>query len=293
MKGKQRIVLGAGIAVAVLGVIVGCDGMFTAELVQETETVGVAGVSVYPKFLEIDPGDTKDQLEAQVVPANASNQLVVWKSSAPSIATVDAAGIVTAGYLDGIAVIIAYSADGEHLDSAVMVVGDDLIGKKGPAGGLIFYEDVDNEHPWRFLEAAPHDGWYDGGDEPRMAWSNVEDEAVGTTSEAIGSGQANSAAIIAQPGHTESAARVAAEFVHVHTGVSYGDWFLPSLDELNVIFENLHHEGIGGFQPHPSVYWSSSESFEIGDRFAYMVDPIGPIEARKGQVLLFRPIRAF
>ncbi len=257
MTRKSRFVARAAIAALVLGAVMGCDDMFSAEVVQENETVGVAGVSVYPKFLEMDPGESKNELNAQVVPANASNQLIMWESSDPSIVTVDAAGVVTAGYADGIAVILARSADGKHLDSAVIAVGEDFIGKVGPAGGYIFYEDEDDEHPWRFLEAAPY-GWYDGGDDPGMAWSNVQDSFAGATYSEIGTGEDGTKVIIDQAGHTESAAQAAVDLVHLHEDVTYDDWFLPSSSELYRMWLNLADEGIGGFFPHR--YWSATEA---------------------------------
>ena len=65
----------------------------------------------------------------------------------------------------------------------------------GPAGGLIFWKSGND-----YLEAAPVNTY---GDTP---WSNVVDIVIGTTDIAIGTGQANTTAIISQVSHTDSAA---------------------------------------------------------------------------------------
>jgi len=67
----------------------------------------------------------------------------------------------------------------------------------GPAGGLIFYKNGDD-----YLEAATSDvsTAYD--------WSNITNVIIGTTSTAVGEGQNNTDEIIAQVGHTDSAAKL-------------------------------------------------------------------------------------
>jgi len=65
----------------------------------------------------------------------------------------------------------------------------------GQAGGYIFYISGGTT----YYEAAPLDI-------TAVAWSNITDQFIGTTLETIGSGQANTNAIIGQVGHTLSAA---------------------------------------------------------------------------------------
>ncbi len=84
------------------------------------------------------------------------------------------------------------------------------------------------------------------------AWSNILSTLVGTGT-AIGTGSANTTAIINQAGHTGSAAKICRDY----TVGGYSDWFLPSKDELSNLYSN--RAAIGGFAS--SGYWSSSEYF--------------------------------
>jgi hypothetical protein len=70
------------------------------------------------------------------------------------------------------------------------------IGDTGQAGGLVFYISGTTCY-----EAAPSDT------STGKAWSNITDAAIGSTGTAIGTGQANTAAIIAQAGFTDGAAK--------------------------------------------------------------------------------------
>jgi hypothetical protein len=74
----------------------------------------------------------------------------------------------------------------------------------GPAGGLIFYKLGNN-----YQEASPTDL------STNQRWSNIHDVAIGVTAEgtAIGTGQANTLAIIGQTGHTTSAAKLCDDLI--------------------------------------------------------------------------------
>ncbi|MFA5175558.1 MAG: LamG-like jellyroll fold domain-containing protein [Patescibacteria group bacterium] len=93
------------------------------------------------------------------------------------------------------------------------------------------------------------------------AWSNVVDQLAGT-SDAIGTGQANTTAIVGQAGHTTSAAKLCDDLI----SGGYSDWYLPSRNELNKLY--LNRVAIGGFSL-TSWYWSSSESnaYQSWDRY--------------------------
>ncbi|HPR58603.1 MAG TPA: DUF1566 domain-containing protein [Bacteroidales bacterium] len=76
---------------------------------------------------------------------------------------------------------------------------------------------------------------------------------IGGTGTGIGTGAANTAAIVAGCSQSGIAARICHDLVLN----GYSDWFLPSRDELNLMYQNLKLNGIGGFAA--NGYWSSSE----------------------------------
>ena len=76
---------------------------------------------------------------------------------------------------------------------------------------------------------------------------------TGATGTAIGTGQANTTAIVT----TQGAGSYAAQLCNDLTVGGYNDWFLPSKDELDLMYENLYLQEVGGFTD--DYYWSSSE----------------------------------
>ncbi|MEA5029130.1 MAG: caspase family protein [Sphaerochaeta associata] len=132
------------------------------------------------------------------------------------------------------------------------------IGDTGPAGGYIFYNKGYYSDGWRYLEAAPAEYEFE-----EKVWGGYRTE-VGGTATTIGSGKSNTEKIVAKFGNaepmsnkTDYAAKVCADLVVTKNGVVYDDWFLPSKDELNLIYLNLKDQGLGGV--YGVYYWSSSE----------------------------------
>ena len=125
------------------------------------------------------------------------------------------------------------------------------IGDKGPAGGWIFYDKGSYSDGWRYLEAAPKSTeWED------KEWGSYR-TLIGGTGTGIGTGKSNTAKIVKwlnSHGETGRAAQLCDALVYG----GYSDWFLPSKDELDLMYKNLFLHRVGGFADW--LYWSSSES---------------------------------
>jgi len=127
----------------------------------------------------------------------------------------------------------------------------------GPAGGYIFYDKGSYSNGWRYLEAAPASKEY------RSDWGLVNYNCTGTRTE-VGTGRANTQSIL-QHLITKGETRKAAQLCDALTVNGYSDWFLPSKDELNLMYTVLRvGNNIGGFNTNghkrdiDSWYFSSS-----------------------------------
>ena len=120
------------------------------------------------------------------------------------------------------------------------------VGDDGPAGGIIFYVNPDAEKDgWTYLEVAKKDlGKY--------AFRSSSAQVNYDTKTDIGEGKNNTDLLKEAGIDTFPAAKVCVEY----NGGGKTDWFLPSKDELNLIYENLAKNNLIEF--YEEHYWTSS-----------------------------------
>jgi len=129
------------------------------------------------------------------------------------------------------------------------------IGATGQGGGKIIYHNhagftVTGAGSFTayYLEAASTIQAY------AISWSSTNVDVSGATGTAIGTGKANTAAIIAA--HSgDTASNNAAKAANITIG-GKSDWFLPSKDELNQLYRARNHFGISSDE----WIWSSSQT---------------------------------
>jgi hypothetical protein len=165
------------------------------------------------------------------------------------------------------------------------------VGDIGPGGGYVFYVSptVINvatgiSTGGIYLEAAPV-----------SQQGTAEFGCTGTntpgTSYAVGSGAANTLAIINACATAGIAARVTSNL----TFAGFSDWFMPSLDEMTAIYNNLYRNtpSLGGFTG--LDYGSSSQGTNGNGYQAYWWFGNGAVngQTNKNLAVAYRPVRAF
>ena len=164
------------------------------------------------------------------------------------------------------------TVDDGTCESGVYQIGDFVF------GGYVFYLDETGEHG---LVAASSDF---GNHE----WGCYNDNIYGAYDPSIGSGESNTESIVNDL--TCYGDYTAAQFCYDLSSSGYSDWFLPSKDELNLIYTNLFQQGISEFTE--MIYWSSttnSSSTSWGHSFQNGL----PSTYSKGGAQRVRPVRSF
>ena len=155
------------------------------------------------------------------------------------------------------------------------------VGETGPAGGIVVYDKGNDSGGWRYIEAGPVDI-----DDGSVALAPSFDTA-GAKGLGIGDGLENTAALIRKYG----AGRYPATICDGYSLGGYDDWYLPSRDELNLLYTVLYKNGKGGFLDRG--YATSSESgygqfWSINFATGRQLD-----DADAGFAFRVRPVRRF
>lgn len=136
------------------------------------------------------------------------------------------------------------------------------VGDTGPAGGIVFYDKGSYSEGWRYIETSLVDL-------SQSEWGCSGSQVQSISKSEIGTGLFNSAAIVyhhddltnyyAVPAicNASNNGTVAAKKAFQYNVNDYKDWFLPSENELQLMYQNLHTDNLGNYTN--SLYWSSTE----------------------------------
>jgi len=123
-------------------------------------------------------------------------------------------------------------------------------------GGVIF-------HLWKDALGVEHGLIIDKTDlSTAQVWSNIDDILIGSSAQSNWDGLSNSNAIFGQAGHTSSASALCLN----STIGGQSDWYLPSIQELNMLWNNYYTVArsltqiSGATQMQRYAYWSSTET---------------------------------
>ncbi len=153
-------------------------------------------------------------------------------------------------------------------------------------GGIVFYVYDNGQHGLIASTADQSTGvnWYTASVPPH----------TGTTGDGLNAGAMNTAMIVASQMRDSQtplcAAKVCADFSVTVADITYGDWYLPSKYELNLLF--LQKNVVGGFASN-TTYWSSTE-FSSGNAWLQDLSSGIQINFFKGNsTSRVRAVRAF
>ena len=136
------------------------------------------------------------------------------------------------------------------------------VGQTGPSGGIIAYDKGEFTNGWQYIEVAPQD-------QNNEEWGCLSAEISAAQYNQTGTGYQNTIAITnyhnsltnyyLNPSicNDQNNGSLSAKTAIMETIGFKNDWFIPSVNELEIIYSNLSPLNLGDFQN--AYYWSSSE----------------------------------
>ena len=159
-------------------------------------------------------------------------------------------------------------------------------------GGIVFYLDETGQHGLvAAIEDLTEDATIDGEGNPGYQWGCFATWLSGADGQAIGTGYQNTLDIVSGCSETP----IAASEALAYESEGYSDWYLPSLNELNEMYNTIGagslDGNIGDFSN--DWYWSSSESNNYGAYDINFSDGSTGNFSSKTKIVRVRVIRSF
>jgi hypothetical protein len=176
------------------------------------------------------------------------------------------------------------------------------LGAIGPGGGLIFFIDSAGEYQdFDYLEAAPTDGagsvpWVTGiprcGEGNLSCTTNYVSSLSATRElEALGTGLRGTLRVVHRGDSAGvNRANYAAGVASSYSTATAADWYLPSYQELEKMYQNLHQLGLGSFTD--NIYASSTELTDTHVSNLYFTNGAWASTLKTIETTV-RPIRSF
>ena len=248
----------------------------TATTVPEAPTVGtLTRTSDTVASLAFTAGNTGGSTITSYVSTASPTLSVTVNAGTTSPRTITGSFVGGTSYTLQIAAVNANGTSAYSSASNSVMVNPNGIGMTGPGGGIIFYDAGSTQSWGRYLEASTVN--QGSGNKWSSTLYNV------STSTAIGTGMANTLAIIAAGASGANAAPTC----RAYTGGGLTDWFLPSKDELNQLYVQRAYFTFLGIN-----YWSSSQ-VDTNNTYA-QVPGTGAVNTYiKTSSLAVRAIRAY
>lgn len=162
------------------------------------------------------------------------------------------------------------------------------IGDVAPSGGRVFIVPSTSGNSTTDYFEAPYNTWNGGSSDPSRIWGNTAVNVTGLST-SIGAGATNTTTIIAADG-TAAAASICQNL----SLNGYTDWFLPSMGELQQLYNQRSvwndfttnnykssNQGTAGIQYNAAIFWFNGTSGQADPKqIARSVRPARYFEAR-------------